>query len=154
MIFLSINEQSKHNEFKEIVEPTWVLGYETNVLRFLDFASDNRWRTFNNCIFFELLLFFVKFVCYLLFGLLHFLNKSLYFSTAFLLSSFDFAFRWFYPTERNGQIYTHKDMFSIIHKRNRVGYVLLIANLMILCILVESSFVFTDHWLMLVLFLV
>jgi hypothetical protein len=154
MIFLPIDKQPKHNEFNEIVDSAWVLGYERNIPRFLDFTSDNGWRTFNNCIFFDLLFFLMKFVCYLLLSLLHFLSKSLYFSTAFLLVSFNFALRRFYPTERYGQIYAHKDMFCIIYKRNSVGDILLIANLIVFCILIESSFIFADSWLMLVLLFV
>lgn len=91
---------------------------------------------------------------YLLLGLLHLLDKSLHPPTASLLRPFNFALSRFDPTKRNRKVHRHKEMLSVIHERNGIGDILLVAHFVVLCILVESGFVFADDRLMLILSLV
>ena len=96
----------------------------------------------------------MKLVCDLLLGLLNLFYEGLYFARAFLLRSLNFALRRFDPTERNGQIYAHKEVLFVVDEGDSVGYVFLVADFVVLCVLVEIGLVFADHNLVLVFVLV
>jgi len=96
----------------------------------------------------------MQLVRYLLLGLFDFFYESLCFASAFLLSSFNFALGWFYPAERNGEIHTHEEMLTVVNERDCIRYIFLVTDLVVFCILVEISLIFTDHRLVLVLMVV
>ena len=154
MVFFAVDEESEHDELEEVVEPVGVLGNEGNVLGLLDFAPDDCGRALDDRVFFELLLFFVQLVRYLLLGLLHLFQESLDLSAALLLCALDLALGRFDPAQRDGQVYAHENVLPFVQEGNDVCNVFLVADFMVLCVLVEGRFVLADHWLVLVLSLI
>jgi len=63
---------------------------------------------------------------------------------AFTITALDFAFWRFNPAHWDSQIYGHKEMIVVVDERNCIADIFMKTNLMILCILVESSLVFAD----------
>jgi len=91
----------------------------------------------------------MQFVRNLLLGFLHFLDKGFGLSRTFVISALDLALRCFDPADRDGKINGHEHMLVVVHEGYSIAKILLEANLMVLCVLVERSLVFADCGLML-----
>jgi len=90
----------------------------------------------------------------LLFSLLNPFSQGLSLSSAFVVSALDLAFRSLDPTEGDGEIDRHEDMLVTVDEGDAIGDIFLVADLVILCVLVERSLVFADYCVVLIDFLV
>jgi len=70
----------------------------------------------------------------------------------FTITALDFAIWRFNPAHRSGKINSHKEMIVVVDERNGVADIFMVANLMILCILVESGLVLADDGCVLEMF--
>lgn len=143
----AIDEQTKHDELKEVVESVRIFGNKGHSGCFLDFSSDYLGRAFNDGI-------LNKFLSFLLpqllsdfgFYVLYLFDEGLEDSFTTLGSSLNFAIWSFNPADRSSKVYRHHDVSIVVDEKNRMADVFFIADLMILSILVESSLILAVNW--------
>ena len=146
MIFFTINKQTKHDKFKEVIKSAWIFCYEWYVSWFLNLSFYYWRRAFNDCILLEFTLFVsMQFICNFLLHCSHLFSKSLYFSMAFTVTTLYFTIGRLNPTHWNRKIHRHKKVIVIVYERNAITDIFLITNLVILWILIECSLVFTNN---------
>lgn len=92
----------------------------------------------------------MQFVRYLGFDLSDFFREGFEDSIASFAGSLDFAVGCFDPADGGREVNAHEVVIFLVHKGDRVTYVFFVTDLMVLGILIESSFVFADNGIVLV----